>query len=134
MVPDRRGRTTRREDQQVQRLSVQMEIEPQSVREAVQVLRSLLGPVRAEPGCSATRLLRDLDDERAVTFVEEWRDGASLQRHLRTATFRRILAVMELAAAAPTVEIDEITSRRGIDMVEEILGDAPAEGAEGSAA
>ena len=118
----------------MQRLSVRMEIEPQSVREAVQVLRSLLGPVRAEPGCSATRLLRDLDDERAMTFMEEWRDGASLQRHLRAATFRRILAVMELADAAPTVEIDEISSRRGLDMVEEILGAAPAEGAAGSMA
>ena len=106
----------------MQRVRVQMEFAPQSEGEAVQVLRSLLGPVRAEPGCSATRLLRDLNEALSVTFVEEWRDGESLQRHLRAATFRTILAVMDLAAAAPTVEIDEISSRRGFDMVEELLG------------
>ncbi len=106
----------------MQRLRVQMEFAPQSKGEAVQVLRSLLGPVRAEPGCSATRLLKDMDDGNALTFVEEWRDGESLRRHLREATFRTILAVMDLAATAPIVEIDEISSRRGFDMVEELLG------------
>lgn len=39
----------------------------------------------------------------------------------------RILAVIELAAGPPAVEIDDVTSRRGFELVEEILGSAPAE-------
>jgi len=97
-------------------------LEPHSLDEATQVLRSLVGPVRAEPGCCATRLLRDLDDPGAVTFVEEWRSRENLQRHLGSPAFRKILAVMELAARAPMVEIDEVSSRRGFDLVEELLG------------
>ena len=44
------------------------------------------------------------------------------ERHLRAAAFRRILAVIELAARRPVVEIDDVASRRGFELVEEILG------------
>jgi quinol monooxygenase YgiN len=99
-----------------------MEFEPQAVVEAVHALRSLVGPVRAEPGCSATQLMRDVDDGNILTFVEEWRDRGDFEQHLRAITFRRLLAVMEFAAGAPTVQIDEVSSRRGFDLVEEIAG------------
>lgn len=103
-------------------LRLRLHLELRSLEEATQALRSLVGPVRSEPGCSATRLLRDLDDPCVVAFVEEWRSLDDLKQHLKSAAFRKILAVMELATSAPTVEFDEITSRRGFDLVEEILG------------
>jgi quinol monooxygenase YgiN len=99
-----------------------MEFAPESRDEAVSVLRSLLGPVRAEPGCCATRLLKDVDVDNALTWVEEWRSGDDFERHFRAATFRSILAVMELASARPEVQIDEVASRRGFEFVEENLG------------
>jgi len=99
-----------------------MELTPDVIDEALQVLRSLVGPVRAEPGCTATRLLMDLGDPLAITFVAEWQDRRDLQQHLRGASFRRILATIELAARAPTLEIDEVLSRRGFDLIEEELG------------
>jgi quinol monooxygenase YgiN len=94
----------------------------ESFDEALSVLRSLLGPVRAEPGCSATRLLSDVDADGALTWVEEWRSSADFERHFGTPTFRSILAVMDLAVARPEVEIDEVASRRGFEFVEENLG------------
>ena len=54
-------------------LRLHMEFTPQTCDEAAAVLRSLVGPVRSEPGCSATRLLRDTEDGRELTWVEEWR-------------------------------------------------------------
>ena len=104
------------------RFRLRMEFTLQAWDEAIGVLRSLVGPVRAEPGCSATGLLRDADDSSALTWVEEWRSGEDFEGHLRAMTFRRILAVMELAAGAPVVEIDDVASRRGFDLVAEILG------------
>ena len=104
---------------------LRMEFEPQASDEAAAALRSLVGPVRAEPGCSATRLQRDTQDGCELTWVEEWRSVEDFERHLRTTAFRQILAVIELAAAAPVVEIDDVNSRRGFELVEEILGRAP---------
>ena len=108
-------------------LRLHMEFTPQTCGEAAAVLRSLVGPVRAEPGCSATRLLRDADDSSGLTWVEEWRSVEDFERHLRETAFRRILAVIELASASPRVEIDDVISRRGFELVEKILGQTPAE-------
>ena len=99
-----------------------MEFMRETCDEAAAVLRSLVGPVRSETGCIATRLLRDTEDGCELTWVEEWRDVEDFERHLRGAAFRRILAVIELAAAPPVVEIDDVSSRRGFELVEEILG------------
>lgn len=104
------------------RFRVQMTFAPQALGEAVQALRSLVGPVRAEPGCSATQLSRDVYDENTMAYVEEWRSSEDFERHLPAANFRRVMAVMDLADVAPIVEIETVSSRRGFDLVEEILG------------
>ncbi len=99
-----------------------MEFAPQIGDEAAAVMRSLVGPVRSEPGCSATRLLKDTEDGCRLTWVEEWRSVEDFERHLRATAFRQILAVIELSAGPPLVEIDDVSSRRGFELVEEILG------------
>jgi len=106
-------------------LRLHMEFSAETHDEAVSVLRSLVGPVRAETGCNATRLLNSTIREGGLTWVEEWHGIEDFERHLRSAAFRRILAVIELADSRPVVEIDEVASRRGFELVEEILGIAP---------
>lgn len=114
-------------------LRLHMEFAPQKYAEATAVLRSLVGPVRSENGCNATRLLNNAGREGGLTWVEEWRSVEDFERHLRTPVFRRILAVIELADSKPVVEIDDVTSRRGFELVEEILGRAPMNDAESEA-
>ena len=107
---------------------------PTALDEAVGVLRSLAGPVRAEPGCVATRLLQDVNDRQTLDYIEEWQDLEGFERHLRTAWFRTTLAVMEMAAGQPTVEIDDIVSRRGFGRIEELLADGRADSTTGGRA
>ena len=104
-----------------------MTFAPKVFDEAAAALRSLVGPVRSEQGCSATRLLRDTEDGCRLTWAEEWSNDVDFERHLRAPAFRQIVAVIELAAGPPVVEIDDVTSRRGFELVEEILGQTPAE-------
>lgn len=99
-----------------------MEFSHETLDEAASVLRSLVGPVRSEPGCNATRLLKCTGNDHGLTWVEEWRSTEDFERHLRAQVFRQILAVIELASAPPEVEIDDVASRRGFELVEEILG------------
>ena len=107
-----------------------MEFTSRTCDEAASVLRSLVGPVRSESGCSATRLLMGTEDGYKLTWVEEWRGVEDFEQHLRGPAFRHILAVIELAAQPPVVEIDDVTSRRGFELVEEILGLGPSENTE----
>ena len=97
--------------------------------EAAAALRSLVGPVRSEPGCSATRVHRGAGQSHEFTWVSEWRSIEDFERHLRVPTFRQIVAVIEMADGPPKVEIDDVNSRRGFELIEEILGRSPAENA-----
>jgi quinol monooxygenase YgiN len=90
--------------------------------EAVLVLRSLVGPVRSQPGCTQTLLMRDEQDDAAVTWVSRWDDRADLDRHLRSDHFRRILAVMELAVERPDIVFECSSDLRGLDLIDEVLG------------
>jgi quinol monooxygenase YgiN len=90
--------------------------------EALRVLRGLLGPVRSHPGCLATRLTQDVGDQRILTWVDHWRRREDHERHVRSDAFRRLLAVMDLAAEPPTFEVGEVRHRRGFELVEELLG------------
>jgi hypothetical protein len=47
-----------------------------------------------------------INDGYAVTWVEEWRAWDAFEKHRNAPIFRRIVAVMELAASEPSVEID----------------------------
>lgn len=92
--------------------------------EALQVLRTLWGPVRSHPGCLATRLMRDEQDERVLTWVEHWQTREDHERHVRSDAFRRLLAVMDLAAEPPVLEVDQVELRQGFEVVELLLGAA----------
>lgn len=108
-------------------LRVHMEFETSRCDEAVASLRSLIGPVRAEPDCRSTRILRGDEEACGLIWVEEWRSLEGFEQHLQGASFRRVLAVMDMACSPPVVEIDEVASRRGFELVEEILGRPPVE-------
>ena len=102
------------------RFGLHMEFAPQHSEETAAVLRALVGPVRSVPGCCTTRFLRD-DDGTRMTWIEEWRSIEDFEQRLESPTFRRILAVIDLAVAPPLVEIDDVAWRRGFDLIEEIL-------------
>jgi quinol monooxygenase YgiN len=92
--------------------------------DAVQVLRSLVGPVRSERGCSHTELISAKEDGAVVTWVSAWNSRSDLDRHLKSTHFRRLLAVMELAAETPDVVFEDGSELRGLDLIHEVIGGA----------
>jgi quinol monooxygenase YgiN len=53
-------------------------------------------------------------------MIEEiWASREGLQRHLRSATFRNILLVVEMASQAPEIRFDRISHSTGIDTIEQ---------------
>ena len=103
--------------------SLRMVFEPGLLDEALLVLRSLKGPVRSHPGCMQTLLMSDLHNDSVITRVARWRTRPDLDRHIKSRQFRRILAVMDLAAEPPEIEFEIGTDLRGLDLIHEIIGD-----------
>ena len=52
--------------------------------EVRELLRGLVGPTRAEPGCIRYVLHHNLEDPSDFTFIEEWTGEAALEEHLKT--------------------------------------------------
>ena len=103
--------------------TVRLKMERDRVDDVVGILRRLKGPVRSQPGCTQALLMHDVGDDLVVTWVSRWRTRDDLNGHLRSPHFRRILAVLDLAARPPAVEFDCETHTRGLDLVAEVLRD-----------
>ncbi len=89
--------------------------------EALRVLKTLVYPVRAERGCLGTRLCHDVGGEKRVIWISRWDRWEAFECHVRTAHFRLLLGVIEMAARKPTIMVENSVDRRGVEVIEEIL-------------
>ena len=85
--------------------------------EAIEILNSVSMQARLNPGCSITRLYRDVEDERALLFEELWDNEKSIVRHLASNIYRRVLLVIEMAEEFPEIRFDTITDTSGIEAI-----------------
>jgi|ERR1700756_4633312 quinol monooxygenase YgiN len=83
----------------------------------LEALRSLLTPASGEEGCLRRRLSEDIETKGSFTFVEEWATSADFQRRLRSASYLRLLQIMELSAEPPEVRFLEVTTTMGMEAI-----------------
>ncbi len=84
------------------------------------VLRSIQGPVSAQPGCVGCHIYEEEDPEQAVILVERWESEADLEEHIRSEAYRRILNSIELSGRPPEVRFDYVSSSKGLELVERL--------------
>ena len=56
--------------------------------------QELVQETRKEEGCILYELFQDIDDSTVLTMIEEWEDKASLDRHMKTEHFMRIVPMV----------------------------------------
>jgi quinol monooxygenase YgiN len=88
-------------------------------KEALVILRSMIERIKLEAGCISCRLYQEIKGARALMIEEIWASREGLQRHLRSATFRNILLVVEMASQTPEIRFDRISHSTGIDTIEQ---------------
>jgi quinol monooxygenase YgiN len=88
--------------------------------EVMEVLRSIRGPVMAQPGCIACHIYAEQGQEPAVVLVERWESRAALETHIRSEAYRRILGAIELAGGPPEVNFDVVSASEGMDLIERL--------------
>jgi quinol monooxygenase YgiN len=90
---------------------------PRSRAEVVRALAAQLGPTRVQPGCLRCDLYRDVDNQGAITLVEEWESQAELDLRLSSEEYRSVLGAMELAHEHPVIHFDTVAKRGGLEVV-----------------
>lgn len=83
------------------RVIARITAKPDKVGELGELLKGLIEPTRAEPGCVSYELLHNADDPTDFTFVEEWADDAALAAHFETDHIKNGLTKFAELAAAP---------------------------------
>ncbi len=58
---------------------------------------------RKEKGCLGYTLCQDVREERAFSFIEEWRDGETLAAHMKSKHFNEIVALLNSMQDGETV-------------------------------
>ena len=91
---------------------------PDRREEILEVLRTVQGPVLAQPGCAECHIYEEQGPERAVVLVERWRCQAALDAHLRSESYRRILCAIELSGGPPHVCFDYVSATEGMGLIE----------------
>ena len=89
--------------------------------EVLGVLSCLKGPTEVTTGCRACRVVQDVEDENALTYLVTWETQEDLEEHLRSDRFRRLLPYIEMSAEPPEVDFSTIDQVRGIEFMVEVL-------------
>jgi quinol monooxygenase YgiN len=91
-------------------------------QEYLTVLLCLKGPTEALLECRACRILQDTEDANVLTYITTWESEASLEEHLRSDRFRRLLPYIEMSREPPEVVFSSIDQVRGIEYMVQVLG------------
>jgi quinol monooxygenase YgiN len=93
---------------------------PSRRRDVLELLRSVQGPVAAEPGCLAIRIYEEEGEESAIVLVEQWESRTALESHLGSDAYRLILSAIDLSSAPPEIRFDSVAESEGMELIERI--------------
>jgi quinol monooxygenase YgiN len=86
--------------------------------EAFDILKAVCAQIQFNPNCISTHLYRGVDDVRAVMVEERWASDEHVMQHLRSAIYRRILLVIEMAEEPPEIFFDVVRRSTGMEKIE----------------
>jgi len=86
----------------------------------LEVLQSVQGHVRAQPGCAACDIFDEQGPEPAIVLFERWSTEESLETHLRSDLYRRILGAIELSGGLPEIRFEHVSASQGMELIERL--------------
>lgn len=91
---------------------------PDRRADVLEILRSIQGSVRTQPGCVAFDIYAEQGSESAVLLIERWDTEAALEAHLRSEIYLSILGAIELSDERPEIRFERVSASRGMELIE----------------
>ena len=94
--------------------SIHMRFKMKDVDNAVQLLLSVQGGIRAKRGCHACEVGMEAADTGLVHYREEWESGEAFLKHVQSEEFRRVLIALDMCCEEPRIVVGNLSGRSGI--------------------
>ena len=99
------------------RSSIRLKIPLKKQSEALDIMESVREQTQFESSCHHVRIYRETHESETIMIEEVWTNEEDLKRHLKSDAYRRILFVIEMAAADPEIRFDKIVQSSGIETI-----------------
>jgi len=83
----------------------------------VQALAEVMFKTELERGCVDCRLYVENGKPQSLHYVEQWSTPQEFESQLRSQRFGMLLAIMETAPEAPSLEVRTVSEQRGLDYI-----------------
>lgn len=106
--------------------SVRLTVADRHRSDVLRTLRILRGRTTAKAGCLAFDVSEGLDTK-VLSITERWATRDDLDAHIRSADYKLLLAVIDLAAASPEIRFESAEALGGLDLVSAVRSGADAD-------
>jgi quinol monooxygenase YgiN len=97
--------------------TIKMSVPDNKRREILHTIKTLLGPIRNEPGCISCYCCVDAEAEQIIIFKQEWKTNEDLAAHLRSDHFTILLGAMKLLSIEPEIKFNTIATTAGAEAI-----------------
>ncbi len=88
--------------------------------ESLRIVRGLLGPTSATPGCVHCGFYTDAQDENVLCYVEDWETEKDLQSHILSDDYRKFLALIDLSSEPPDLKFHRVSETFGMEYLNRV--------------
>lgn len=99
---------------------LKLTVAPDKKAEAIEILEVLEGPAEAQPGCLGCRLYTQMGIDDEILMIQEWKAKKPLERYLCSDSFEKVLAVMDMASAPPSLAFHNVSETLGMELIEKL--------------
>ncbi len=93
---------------------------PPGQQQVIELLRSVAGPLSAQPGLVSVTISRDILDSDTIIYQELWRDPAGFEHHIASDRYSTILTACDLGSAPPDIQFQTITETKGMEEIKRL--------------
>jgi len=81
------------------------------------ILRSVTDTTRLKSGCMACAVYTAQGKAQTILYLEQWQSRETMERHIRSELYFRVLSAMELADEPPEIYFHEVSETKGLEYV-----------------
>jgi quinol monooxygenase YgiN len=103
-------------------VTLHLKVAPEKRIQILKTIHSMIGPTSAQPGCLQCNFWGSTQNDDILILLEKWESQETLNQHIKSEEFLKVLAAMDTACEQPQISFYGIDSCAGMELVEKVLG------------